>query len=214
MGDQFLLFGDEPSPPAPRRPSASPVPAATVRRQPGHSLFLALVPTSEDAAGIVESGRRIERDCGVRGRALEAERLHVSLYPVGAYDDVLPQELVDAVRAAADKVTHPAFDVVFDRAATFGGAAQSRPFVLKSGDDGLLVPLHAFRVALGVALADAGLPITDRKMTPHMTLSYAPQVAAEIAMAPLRWRAREFVLIDSHVGQHEYRMLGRWALTD
>jgi RNA 2',3'-cyclic 3'-phosphodiesterase len=207
MTTQFSLFGGE-EPPSSLRPPAS---SAAARQGGRHSLFFALAPMTADAEAIVEAGTRIARECGVRGKALEARRLHVSLYAIGQYEDVFPQRLVDMVMPAAANVAHAAFDVAFDRAACFSGAGA---FVLKSSTDDALSALHAFRRALGTALADAGLPITDRKMTPHMTLSYGAVAAPELAIAPVRWRAREFVLIDSHVGRHLHRVLGRWALAD
>jgi 2'-5' RNA ligase len=210
MTEQLALFGgDEPSSGS-RRPAAAAV--ATNRKVSRHALFLALVPGEQDAQAISMAGRLIARECSIRGNALEPSRLHVSLYTVGEYGDIFPQDLVDTVMAAATRVVNPAFDVVFDRVATFGGAGESRPFVLKSATDDALATLHAFRRALGMALADAGLPITNRKMTPHMTLCYAAQVAPELAIAPVQWQAHEFALIDSHVGAHVHRVLGRWAL--
>lgn len=210
MVDQFSLFGGD-DPASGSRPRASSSAAATDREVARHALFFALVPRTQDAELIAEAGRRIARECGVLGNALEPSRLHVSLYTVGDYEDVLPQDLVDTLISAAGRVSHSAFDVAFDRAASFSSA---RAFVLKSATDDALASLHAFRRKLGMALADAGLPITDRKMTPHLTLSYGTGVASELAVAPVRWRAREFVLIDSHVGRHVHRVLGRWALVD
>jgi 2'-5' RNA ligase len=207
MTNQFSLFGAD-EPPTDRRPPAS---SAAARQGGRHSLFFALVPMTEEADAIAESGARIARECGVRGKALEASRLHVSLYAVDQYEDVFPQRLVDTAMSAAGRVRHAAFDVAFDQAASFSSAGA---FVLKSSMDDALAALHAFRRALGMALADAGLPITDRKMTPHMTLAYGTAAKPELAIAPVRWRAREFVLIDSHVGLHLHRRLGCWALAD
>jgi 2'-5' RNA ligase len=67
-------------------------------------------------------------------------------------------------------------------------------------------------LALGIALANAGLSIKDRKPTPHMTLAYKCRAVLETPIAPIVWTARDLVLIDSHVGKHRHDVLGHWTL--
>lgn len=68
--------------------------------------------------------------------------------------------------------------------------------------------------SLGVALANAGEHVTQRRIAPHMTLSYQGRPVPETAIEPVRWRAHELVLIDSHVGLHHHEVLARWRLQD
>jgi RNA 2',3'-cyclic 3'-phosphodiesterase len=61
-------------------------------------------------------------------------------------------------------------------------------------------------------LADVGRRTTNAKTTPHMTFAYGEQEIAETPIEPLRWRAENLVLIDSHVGGHRHEVLGSWPL--
>lgn len=45
-------------------------------------------------------------------------------------------------------------------------------------------------------------------------LLYDPQGIAEHAIEPIRWTAREFVLVHSLLGRSRHVPLGRWALPD
>jgi len=132
-------------------------------------------------------------------------RLHVTCHDLGNYAQV-PQDLVDAAIRAGDALSFDAFDVVFDCALSY---PSSGTYVL-SGRDGTR-QLTAFREVLGEAMRGEGLRVS-RSFTPHMTLAYDRHVVAEHAIEPVRWRAREFVLIRSHVGQGQYDTLGRWLL--
>jgi 2'-5' RNA ligase len=71
--------------------------------------------------------------------------------------------------------------------------------------------LAAFRQSLGLAMGDAGLPV-KRSFTPHMTVLYDRHPIAEHAIEPITWTAKEFVLINSHVGKGVHEVLGRWSL--
>lgn len=208
MFDQLSMFDNlppgEPAPP----PPVSSIPDSA----PGsmHSLFLAAVSDASGNASLHAEAGLIDRRLGVVGRLLEASRLHVSLYAVGAYVDVRPDaDIARWCRAAAATCCAP-FDVVFDRVATFGGGGN--PLVFKSSDDAGVAGLLALHQALGIALADTGERIRRQRITPHMTQSYRGKRIAETAIEPVRWRAHELVLIDSHVGAHKHQVIGRWPL--
>ena len=182
----------------PRRPSSAPG---------FHSLFFAVVPDPVDAARLHAHARRVEGRLGVAGRALEPERLHVTLHLVGGYVDEPAQvEIARWCRAAA-AVRRAPFEVVFDRVASFGG--EGHPLVFTSSDGAGLQALHE---TLGMALANTGERIKRQRITPHMTLSYRGKRLAETAIEPVRWHADELVLIDSHVGEHVHEVIGRWPL--
>ena len=210
MSDQLSMFDDEPPGgfAAPKRQvAARPV------RPPGHTIFFALRPPAEAANAIAAWGRRIVRELGVGGVPLEADRLHVSLFAIAGYDETFPEDQVAAALQAASLVRHEAFDVAFDRVANFAEA--NNAFVLKwrAAADAALELLR-FRQALGIELADGGFHLTDRKMTPHMTLAYQGRDVTETVVDPIRWVARDLVLIDSHVGKHRHDVLGHWTLED
>lgn len=188
-------------------PPAPPRRRTFVRRpQPPYNLFFAVRPEPDDAARIAALGLRWMQEQGVRGRPLPAARLHVSLHNLGGYEAV-PQPLVDRAVRLAQALSFPSFDVVFDQAMVFRG--REAPYVLCGGDG--LDALRQFRLVLGMAMADADLPATVR-FTPHMTLCYRGQQGLVHSIAPLRWTAREFVLINSHYGKTEHELLGCWPL--
>jgi 2'-5' RNA ligase len=49
-------------------------------------------------------------------------------------------------------------------------------------------------------------------LTPHMTLMYPAQFVEKQPVDPIRWRAGEFVLIDSLQGHGRHEIVGRWPL--
>ena len=175
-----------------------------------NSIFLALVCGSPGSADLHAQGEAIHHRLNIGGRALEAERLHVSLYAVGAYVDVRPDADIARWCRAAAAVRCAPFDVVFDRVATFGG--DGNPLVLKGSDDACVSGVLALHQSLGMALADTGETIKRQRITPHMTLSYRGKRIPETPVEPVRWRADALVLVDSHVGAHRHELLGRWPL--
>lgn len=73
--------------------------------------------------------------------------------------------------------------------------------------------LQAFREKLGCELLRVGLGrCVSRTFEPHVTLAYATALPAPETVAPIRWTAREVVLVHSLIGQTRYIGLGRWAL--
>lgn len=177
-----------------------------------HSVFFALKADAQDARRLRALGLALDAALAIGGAPVEWHRLHVSLFAVGAYLRTRPEADVERWRRAAASVAPVAFDVVFDRIATFGGAG--RALVLKAGDESALAGLQGLYESLGIALADAGEHVTQRRITPHMTLSYHGRPLPETAIEPVRWRASELVLIDSHIGLHHHEVLGRWRLED
>jgi 2'-5' RNA ligase len=123
-----------------------------------------------DAAAAEQIHRRaaiLRRAHNLRGRLIEPERLHVSLFFLGG----LPEKsLGTAYDAAADVRVEP-FEISFDRSVSFRGQPGSRPFVLV-GDDGLR-QLGAFRRMLSAAMTRRGLRRrANTSFTPHVTLLY------------------------------------------
>ncbi len=210
MFDQLSFFDN-----APPEPPVPPPPVSFLLRPGGdpglpHSLFLAVISDEADSASLHARAELIDRQLGIGGRLLEAARLHVSLYAVGAYIDVRPEADVARWRRAAAAVRCAPFEVVFDQVATFGG--EGNPLVFKSSDQEGRAGLVALHLMVGMMLADTGERIKLQHITPHMTQSYRGKRIAETAIEPVRWRAHELVLIDSHVGAHKHEVLGRWPL--
>ncbi|AGU49863.1 putative 2'-5' RNA ligase [Variovorax paradoxus B4] len=200
MPEQLLLPGIDPAPLPVRRPRGT-VPR---RERLPRSLFFAIFPRPEDAASIAALGARLKDRHALKGKLTEAHRLHVTLHHLGSYPAV-PRETVQAALEAAAAVAPPSFEVVFDEAMRF---EQSKAFVLCGGDSDTAA-LAAFRQRLGEALADAGFK-PERGFTPHMTLAYTPRKIERHSIEPVRWTARSFSLIESHVGESIHEVLGQW----
>jgi 2'-5' RNA ligase len=172
-----------------------------------HSLFFALLPEPDDAVRVHAHARQVEESLGFAGRAVDAERLHVTLHSLGAWDGAPAQDEVDRWCRAAAAVRRAPFEVVFDQVATFGG--RDNAWVFTSSEE---AELHSLHEALGIALANTGERVVRQRIAPHMTVSWRGRRIAAAAIAPVRWRAHELALVDSHHGEHAHDVLGRWAL--
>ena len=210
MFDQLSMFDTlPPGPPAPPLPTA-PSPSSDGRADVPHALFFAGIADAADAAGLHQHAGVIDRQFGIGGRLLEPERLHVSLFAIGAYLDGRPEADIARWCRAAAALRCASTEIVFDRFASFGG--EGNPLVFKGSSDVEVAGLFALYQALGMALADTGERIKRQRITPHMTMSYRGKRIAETAIEPVRWRLHELVLIDSHVGAHRHEIIGRWPL--
>jgi 2'-5' RNA ligase len=177
---------------------------------PTDRLFLGLFPDPTTAARIAALGDDVCRRHGLRVPRHQVERLHVTLFHIGDWAGLPAATVETAIDAAAVLHTAP-FDVRFDKVVSFSGNPQRRPLVLKAGPGN--ETLHTFREQLGRELLKVGLGrCVTRTFEPHVTLAYAPQGVSAEAVEPIVWRATEFVLIHSLLGQTCYIPLGRWPL--
>jgi RNA 2',3'-cyclic 3'-phosphodiesterase len=146
----------------------------------------------------------------LRGKPLASDRFHITLHHLGDHIG-LPQAIVAAAREAAANVALPQFDVTFDQAGGFARGAGSKPFVLQGGDG--VVALAVFQRALGLAMMKAGLKRwTEASFTPHVTLLYDDRNVARHPIEPIGWTVKEFVLVQSLLGQTRHIPLARWPL--
>lgn len=207
---QRSLFDLDDSAPPPAVARAPARPPAGLPRWPGpHTVFFASCPDPDEAAGVHEAALREERRLDVGGKPLEPERLHVSLHLVAEYTGARPDADVERWLDAAARLRVAPFELVFDRAASFGGGRN--PLVLLP-DTASAAAMRRLWRELGIVLADAGEDVQAGAFAPHMTVSYRGRRVPETPIEPVRWTARELVLIDSHVGAHRYETLGAWAL--
>ena len=204
MSDQFGLF-------APPVPPSREVPRPRLRsRANRHALFLAIRPSVADAARLAAHAAAEDARLGIGGGPVEAGRLHVSLFGLVDYTDRYPAEAVEQWMNALDTVRVAPFDVVFDTVATFGG--QGNPLVLRSREAAPVAGVRQLHAAIGRALADSGEKLKWSSDEPHMTTSYSGRRIVDTAIEPVAWTAREFALIDSHVGAHLHEVLATWPL--
>lgn len=193
MPEQLLLEGFEPPP------------ALT------DGLFFAVLPEAATAGRIAELAQRLRAEQGLRGRPLAAARFHATLHHLGNHAG-LPEGLADLACRAAEAVVAPPFEAIFHRAGSFLGRPRNRPFVLRGDEDGL-APLMALQRSLGTAMKHAGLGRwVVPHYTPHVTLLYDSRFVASLAVEPIRFTVREFVLVHSLLGRTQHLHVARWPL--
>jgi len=148
---------------------------------------------------------------GLKGKPFKNDRFHVSLYNLGTYE-TLPQDVVNAARAAAAVVDMPPFDVAFNHVMSFASGSRGRPLVV-CGDEGL-VGLRTLHRHLGAALRKNGLKrfAARPEFMPHVTLLYDRRSVLERSIEPISWTVREFVLVHSVRGKGRYERKGTWPL--
>jgi 2'-5' RNA ligase len=172
-------------------------------------LFFAIFPDPATAAGIARQADDLRAARQLSGRALAPERFHITLHHLGDHAGVR-HDIVAMAGEAAETITTPPFEVVFDRAASFHNGGNN-PFVLQGGEG--LDALRAFQRDLGLAMARAGLgKLVDKSFTPHVTMLYDRRLVAEEVVEPVRWTVGGFTLIHSLLGRTEHIPLGRWTL--
>ncbi|HEX3954708.1 MAG TPA: 2'-5' RNA ligase family protein [Stellaceae bacterium] len=145
----------------------------------------------------------------LRGRRVERDRLHISLNFVGEYF-ALPEAPLAAVREAVSTLKVPSFVVSLNAVTSFeNNGRKPRVFV---GDDGVCGVLMLHRT-IHEALTKAGLQQgTERRITPHLTLSREDDKLPDDGVDPVSWRVREFRLIHSRQGQSRHNVLGSWPI--
>jgi 2'-5' RNA ligase len=176
--------------------------------QPAGPLFLAAVPSADDARRIASLGARVQADHHLEGRLRPPHVLHVTLADLTACP-YAEHVVRDAVRVAMGKLRHPAFDVAFDHIQSFDNGNDSAPCVLRGGRGA--AELQALQDWLRSNLARVGLDCR-RLPAPHMTLLYGPQRLPELLVEPVAWTVNELVLVRSHVGNTHHEVIDRWPM--
>jgi len=205
MSGQGSLFDDdEPAPVRPGRPGLVVDPAGDGREQ---TLFFALLAPPEVAQRLVAGVPELQRQHGLGGRPIGAERLHVTLCAAAkAVGCDMPTEFIEAARAVARGVRHAAIELRFDHAETF---TNSGAVVLTGAGNAAVTALS--RLLVG-PLKRNGLA-GEGGSSPHLTLFYDKRHRLEaVPVEPVSWTSVDFVLLLSHVGQSRYDELGRWPL--
>lgn len=176
---------------------------------PTDRLFFAIRPDADAAARIAELGHALRDSHGLKGAPLELERLHITLYFLGDFAGLPAGVVAEAEKAAASLKRAP-LELVFDRVVSFTGR-ERRPLVLVGGEG--LHELRAFRASLASAMLRVGLKDpSSQKFEPHVTLLYDQRAVPIQPIESLRWRAHEFVLVRSLLGQSRHEVLARWPL--
>lgn len=171
-----------------------------------HRLFFALWPDPELAEHLHALGVELVRQAHGRGRPMAPATLHLTLAFVGAVSRAQRDELVEA----AAKIIAPEFEMTLDRLGFWprGG------IVYVAGE---IVPSRQRRLfdALAELLVAQGIAADPRPWQPHVTLARNVRGLRPPRLGEgLHWRARDFVLVESHLhpAGARYEILGRWPL--
>jgi RNA 2',3'-cyclic 3'-phosphodiesterase len=173
------------------------------------SLFFAVFPTEAAAARIAALDERLRLQHQLKTKPIPADRLHITLQYLGAFEGV-PADIVEKARRAAARISLPEVDITLDRIESFAGRRVKRPLVL-SGDAS--EPLATLERTLHEALIENGIETKRHaRFTPHVTLLYDEQRIGRHATEPIAWRAHEFALMRSYLGQSRHERLESWRL--
>lgn len=179
--------------------------------RPTDRLFFAVYPDAQAADEIARLAQMLRAEQGLRGAPLKPERLHLTLHYLGDHVG-MPHDVVAAASSAAASIAASAFEITLDHVASFSRRPYNRPCVLR-GEEGV-ESLVAFQQVLGAALTRFGLGrLVDKRFTPHATLLYDDRLVPLQPVDPISWTVREFVLVDSHLGQSKHVPLARWPLS-
>lgn len=200
-----------------RPPSCRPVdPQASACFQecaasPEHKVFFALQPDAEAAERIVRLGQDLRQRYGLKGAVTPAARLHISLNFVGAFRGPPTRAVMEKAASLADKVAASAFMVTLNHVESWKG--DFHPLVLL-GDEGV-IGLELLHQAIHKALASGTMaPRREPEIWPHLSLLWDKALAPKEFVEPISWMAKEFVLLDSVIGEGRHEILGRWPLAD
>ncbi|HKR76016.1 MAG TPA: 2'-5' RNA ligase family protein [Rhodanobacter sp.] len=180
-------------------------PAATV-----HRLFLALLPDERVRALLAQTASTLRTRQGPSSGWVDPLRYHTTLHFLGDYPSPRP-DLVAATERVAGLLHGAAVDWTLDRVRSFHGR---RPPRVLCGSV-LPEPLQALWARWREALLRTvpGLRLESR-FVPHVTLAYGREVLPEAEVVPVHWRVDGLALVQSVVGQHDYRTLASWPLRD
>ena len=179
---------------------------------PTDRLFFALFPDGGTASRIAALAASECARHGLHGKPLRSDRLHMTLFHLGDWVGV-PENLVAAASRAAGALRESPFELALDTVASFATRRAQKPFVLKAASGN--GALRGFHAGLARELGLAGLAQWTRgSFDPHVTLAYDQQLVVPQPVEPIAWRACEFVLVHSLLGQTRHIRLASWSLSE
>lgn len=174
--------------------------------KPRYRLFFGIWPDVGAIGHLTRLMARLRNDKIMLGKPVDADRLHATLAHLGDFSDQMPPSLVPTARLAAVTVRMQPFNLTLDRVGGTRG-----PFLLRASNRP--EALMEFRQTLSAALIKAGLrDRVDPDFKPHVTLSYNFSDAPELAIDPISWTVRQFILVESLLGEHQHIQRGCWPI--
>ena len=167
-------------------------------------VFFALWPDEAVRASLARCARDAQAECG--GRAIRAEKIHLTLFFIGA----IARERLAALETLALAVRAASFELQVN---VLGYWRHNQ--IVWAGARECPAALTSLVTVLSAGLAGEGIRSEERPYVPHITLVRGATLArATRTAAPLTWRARDFVLVESVAarGGVSYEVRGRWPL--
>lgn len=181
---------------------------------PHHRLYYLLYPAPAAAARAAALWEATRRRCaGFNSFPMPAERLHMTLLPLGAFEGVISNDTLRLARMAGLAVDDEPFDLRLDRLRSRGGGPTGT--VELAGYGPAMRKLCRLQRDLRERLIRTGFPADWLRtgFIPHMTLDYRhPRVLPQTLEAPIAWPVTELCLVDSLHGQGRHEVLERWTL--
>lgn len=188
--------------------AAYPPPTAAFRPAPlAHNLFFAAQPPADVAHRIGRAWRALGTVDPWRG-----EVLHMTVLRLGQVVTAAPPDPA-RIELAMREFRFPAFELSFERMATFGRGPDKKPaIVLEPARRSPAVDELARRI-FNALWPGQHAPHGGIKVSPHVTLAYGAGFSEKRLLAkPIRWRIGEIALIDSLIGLTLHVPLARWRL--
>jgi 2'-5' RNA ligase len=164
-------------------------------------LFAFVPPTLDDE---IREGMALH---DLRGRMIEPERRHITLFGFGPPSQTVVGRIERAMDALQPRLRP--FGVIFEFLVV--GAKQS---LLLPAADKTLEGLKRTSDQCRIAFAEQGLsPPISRSSKPHVTVSYDGGIdGGTQPVYPVSWLVRDVALVVSHQNRHRHEVLRRWRL--
>jgi RNA 2',3'-cyclic 3'-phosphodiesterase len=167
-------------------------------------VFFALWP--DDGVRDALAAAAIAAQARTGGRAIGADKVHLTLFFVGAID----RARIPALEAAAASMRSNAFELALDSLGYWRHNG-----IVWCGPARCPTALALLAADLRSALERQGVRTEERAYAPHITLVRdAARAPRDVVFAPCVWQARDFVLVESEPfeGGMRYAVRARWPL--
>jgi 2'-5' RNA ligase len=177
-------------------------------RRERHNLFFALQPDAATRTALAAAAARLAK-LAPRGRWIKPERYHLTLRYLGEYA-AEPLAAIAAARALADGLRARRFQLLIDRAGSFGGRCAPCWLGCSRAPDELV----RLAADLETRLHGAGWAPARASFVPHLTFLRGAEAPLAAAIEPpVAWPVHDFVLVASRISPPApHQVVGRWPL--
>jgi 2'-5' RNA ligase len=179
-----------------------------------YRLFLGIFPDAEAVDLICDQQTALRDKFRLSGRLRPRNILHVTLHHIGDYPYIPEQMIASTIEICARVLaSQSSVEVILDHVKSYRGRPGNLPFVLVN-PTGNAALLEFHRVLVTELIRHRLAKRGDLNFDPHVTMLYDGISVPEQPVRPVSWRAREVVLILSHLGLTKYDRLKSWSLSE